>query len=495
MASAVLQIRPQQGPQETFLSSSADIVIYGGAAGGGKTFGLLLETTRHLDNPEYGAVIFRRTYPEIAMKGGLWDESRKIYPAIGGMPKETTLEWEFPSRASIKFAHLQYESDLISWGGSQIPLIAFDQIDTFTERMFWFLFSRNRSMCGVRPYIRATCNPVVEDDAEFGWLATLIGWWIDPETGYPIPERSGVPRWFVRINDALQWDESAEALRARFSYLPADDVMPKSLTFIPAKLSDNLILMRKDPGYRANLLAMPLVERERLLGGNWKVRPSAGKIFNRAWFDVVGAAPTRCIRLRYWDKAGTHDGGCFSAGVRMAYDVDEGGFYIEHCLAGQWSAHAREQVIRQTAALDGPDVEIWIEQEPGSGGKESAENTILSLPGFIVRADRVTGDKIRRSYPMSAQAEARNVKLVRGDWVAAWLDEAHKFEEKSAYKDRVDAAVGAYNQLAPRAARRFDIAGGGAERPSDPVLVGTNGGTQLVDPSVLASIHAHGFRR
>lgn len=491
---------PQPGPQEAALASPADILIYGGSAGGGKTWGLLYEPIRHADNPDFGAVIFRRTYPEIMNKGGMWDESRKVYPYLKAIPKEGDAEWTFPSKATVKFAHLQYESDLDSWTGSQIPLLCFDQLETFTERMFWYLMSRNRSTCGVKPYIRATCNPVPPEDKVGGWLPVLIAWWIDQDTGFPIPERSGVVRWFVRLNDKLIWGESWADLARQYPDLVAPDgvfddeekVPAKSLTFIPAKLTDNQILMKIDPGYRANLLAMPLVERERLLDGNWKVKPSAGKILNRSWFQIVEEAPRDCLWLRYWDKAGTEGGGCNSAGVRMGYSETTKLFYISSCIAGQWSAHNREKVISQTADLDGPDVEIWIEQEPGSGGKESAENTVISLPGFVVRADRVTGDKIRRAYPLSSMSEARNVKLVRGPWNEEWLEEAHRFEPESTMKDRIDATAGAYNKLAVRFRNSFGITGGGAAPPLVPVAVGENGHTQTIDPDILQSIRNSG---
>src|SRR5688572_29150748 len=92
-------IAPQPGPQTKFISSSADIVIYGGAAGGGKTWGLLLEPLRHIHNPRFGGVIFRRSYPEIENEGGLWDESETIYPFAGGKPIKGRMEWQWPSGA------------------------------------------------------------------------------------------------------------------------------------------------------------------------------------------------------------------------------------------------------------------------------------------------------------------------------------------------------------------------------------------------------------
>jgi len=124
------------------------------------------------------------------------------------------------------------------------------------------------------------------------------------------------------------------------------------------------------------------------------------------------------------------------------------GFYlIEDVVRGQWSALERERILRQTAELDGPGVAIWIEQEPGSGGKESAEASVRSLAGFTVHAEPVTGAKDVRAMPFAAQCEAGNVRLVRGAWNGAFIDELMSFPSGT-HDDQVDAAAGAFNKLA-----------------------------------------------
>src|SRR5574340_642678 len=171
------ELRPQPGRQTEFLSSSADIVIYGGAAGGGKTWSLLIEPLRHISNGRFGAVIFRRSRPEITKEGGMWDETQDVYPMMGARQNQSDLHWTFPSGARVGFGHIQYDKDLEAWKSSQIALIEFDQLETFTEKMFFYMLSRNRSTCGVRPYIRASANP------QPGWLADFLSWWIDDD-GY-----------------------------------------------------------------------------------------------------------------------------------------------------------------------------------------------------------------------------------------------------------------------------------------------------------------------
>ena len=117
----MVEIRPQPGPQEAFLSSSADIVFYGGAAGGGKTWALLLEPLRHINNKDFAAVIFRRNSTQVRNPGGLWTESSELYPTLGATGSETVLEWRFPGGALVKFAHLEHEKTRLNWQGAQIP--------------------------------------------------------------------------------------------------------------------------------------------------------------------------------------------------------------------------------------------------------------------------------------------------------------------------------------------------------------------------------------
>lgn len=199
-------------------------------------------------------------------------------------------------------------------------------------------------------------------------------------------------------------------------------------------------------------------EGERSWLALYQQRPRAieGMMFKRPWYEIVDAAPAVAERVRYWDKAGTDGGGAYTAGVLMSR-TDEGLYLIEDVIRGQWSAGAREKVIKQTAEADKArhgHVVSWVEQEPGSGGKESAENTIRNLDGFAVHAERVTGDKVTRAEPLASQSEAGNVRLLRGAWNTEFLDEITAFP-LGKYKDQTDAASGAYNKLAARGGLYF----------------------------------------
>ncbi|GAH74836.1 unnamed protein product [marine sediment metagenome] len=122
-------------------------------------------------------------------------------------------------------------------------------------------------------------------------------------------------------------------------------------------------------------------------------------------------------------------------------------YIIDDVVRGQWSSGKREERIKQTAEMDGKHVSVWVEQEPGSGGKESAEATIKNLAGFIIKAERVTGAKEVRAEPYSIQVEAGNVSVLNKPWTKEFIDEHESFP-MGKYKDQVDGASGAFNKLA-----------------------------------------------
>lgn len=161
--------------------------------------------------------------------------------------------------------------------------------------------------------------------------------------------------------------------------------------------------------------------------------------------DYAPAQGSIAQSVRYWDKAATEGGGAYTAGVLM-HRLRDGTFVIEDVERGQWSPYQREQRIKQCAQRDGQRVNIYVEQEPGSGGKESAITTIRGLAGYKVRADQVTGSKEVRAEPYAAQVEAGNVYLVKAKWNRPFRDE-HEVFPAGQYADQVDAAAGAFNKL------------------------------------------------
>lgn len=442
-------LTPQPGKQTDFLSSTADIVIYGGGAGAGKTRGLLMEPLRHLNNKKFRALIFRRSLPQIKKPGALWDEALAMYGEIGDV-RIGALKIVFKSGMEISFSHMNYEKDKKIYDGSQIPLICFDELQTFEESQFRYMFARNRSDCGVNAYMRCTCNPEPNS-----WILKYIDWFVGSD-GFPIQERSGKVRWFVAIDDHLSWADSKADLKERFG----KQCEPKSLTFIPATVYDNPELLRANPGYLANLQSLTKMERQRLLEGNWNISIKKGDWFDRKWVKIVDDIPEYTNSARYWDRAATikdadHRNPDATAGIKMIYV--NGIYYVVHLEHFFQSPHGvRNRIIR--VAINERETACIVERDPGAAGKVEAQflvNDILKAAKCEVRMRRVTQDKLTRFKPFSSAAEAGIIYVLKGAWNDIFFQELESFgTDGNHHDDIVDASAGAFNFLHDQESRR-----------------------------------------
>ena len=320
------------------------------------------------------------------------------------------------------------------WQGSQIALIGYDELTHFTKRQFFYMLSRNRSGCGIKPYIRATCNP----DAD-SWVAEFISWWIDAETGYPLRERSGKIRYMARINEDIIWADTKQELVLKG--VSESDV--KSVTFIASTIEDNKILLKNDPSYLANLKALPLVEREQLLKGN----------------NMLEKLPTDIILwARGWDLAATAEDEngdpAYTAGVLIG--KRKNGRYIVADVINRrcGSAEVRE-LIKITCIADRAKygrVLTRLPQDPGQAGKAQAQSFLKFLSGFIVRILPESGDKVTRAEPFSAQwlglegMEKGNVDVLIAPWNEMYFNQMESFPQ-SKFKDIVDASSSAFSEI------------------------------------------------
>lgn len=449
-----VEIGPQPGPQTRFLQSPADIVIYGGAAGGGKSWGMLLEALRNISVPRFRGVIFRRQRVDIKNSGGLWDAACEIYPLAGGFGTRHNLTWTWPGSAKVQFSHLENESDRFNWQGAEVAMIGFEELTQFSEKQFWYMLSRNRSTCGVRPYIRATCNPDPKS-----WVKRLIAWWLDPVTGDPIPDRDGVIRWMARVGDELQWADTREELVEKFG----KDCEPKSFTFIHADVFDNPALLERDPGYLANLKMLPRVDRLRLFKGNWNVEETAGELFREEWFKIVPVAPAATRRVRTWDLAATEPSSAnpdpdWTAGGLISR-ADNGLFIIHEIVRfRETPGRVKERILNiasQDALRFGRNITIRIVHDPGQAGKHQVHDYATALAGYdvvFVKQNKQKGDKVTAAKPASSQAEHGNVVLVSDEnsqtkWVHDFIAECVNFPGGD-HDDMVDVFSDGINGLA-----------------------------------------------
>lgn len=317
---------------------------------------------------------------------------------------------------------------------------------------FWYMFSRLRSTSGVRPYIRATTNP----DAE-SWVADMLEWWIEqdsnsPNYGLPIPERSGVIRYFARINNELMWADSPEELVSRHG---CDFLDAKSFTFIPAKITDNPILMKKDPSYLSNLKALTRVERARLLDGNWKVRPKAGDYFPRDAITVIDWRPTDVVKwIRSWDLAATEEGDGRDPDWTVGLLVgrrSNGKIVVADMIRVRRKAAVIESLVKTIAARDGKDTWILLPQDPGQSGKSQKESFVGALYDFTVLSRTITKNKVAiasggANSPASLWQQGQ-IEIVRAPWNKDFIDEMDAFPTKGVHDDICDSFSTCVRQL------------------------------------------------
>lgn len=448
--------RPHPGPQTRFLSTTATEVLFGGEAGGGKTDGLVMGALRYVDCPDYTGVIFRRTYKELA--GKLLPRASEWYPSAGGTYNKAEHLWSFPSGARVYFSHLEHDDSVEIFQGWEIQYLAFDELTHFTKYQYGYLRSRLRSPSGIPLRIRAGSNP---GGPGHDWVVDRWAPWLRAnDATYTGPRAtSGEVLWSVQEGEAARWVTTEEARQINAAWRaapPAErDRMPlaRSLVFIRSRLSDNPSL--QGTGYAQELDTLDPLTRAQLRDGNWLARPARGLLFKRAWFGIVDAIPHDVRYVRCWDRAGTPEAVSVKVGGKAAnsdpdYTVgvklgrrSTGEWFIADCVRLRARPREVRECILRTADLDGRGCSVALWQDPGQAGKYEVEDYVTALAGYHVVVMLQSKDKVTYAKPVSAQAEGRNIAILRADWNDTALQELEAFPE-GAHDDIVDALSGAF---------------------------------------------------
>ena len=405
-------------PQAAALLVPARELLYGGAAGGGKSDYLLMAALQHVDEPRYAALLLRRTYPELAMPGAIMDRATewlRPYRASGEVHwDDSEHTFTFPSGATLTFGYLQSRDDHLRYQSAEFQFIGFDELTAFKEEQYRFLFSRLRRLEGSRIPLRmrAASNP---GGPGHEWVKQRF-----------IVEGRGAGR-----------------------------------TFIPARLADNPSLDYDE--YLASLSELDPVTRARLLAGDWDARQGGG-FFRREWFldrmvaDIPVDDPV-VASVRYWDFAATPPTGTndpdYTVGVRMGR-LRGGRVVIQDVQRMRGTPNDVEALVLRTAAADGPRVKVLLEQEPGSAGVTVVNYYSRRLMGYPVRAVRPDKKKEIRAAPYASAVQAGHVLMLPGRWLGAFLDEHEAFDPETGshgHDDQVDAAAGAFAGLVQASAK------------------------------------------
>ena len=393
--------------QKVFLRTYSLEALFGGAAGGGKSSALLMAALQYVDVPNYSAILFRRTYADLALPGAIMDRFQ------AWISEHEDIKWNannytavFPSGARISFGYLNNSQDYLRYKGAEFQFIGMDEVTEIREADYRYLFSRLR---------RPASGPLAK---------------------VPLRMRSA-------SNPAPNW------VRQRFII----EGKEQGRIFVPSFLTDN-------PGidaasYRQSLQALDPIERKRLEEGDWW-STTLGSMFDRESVvlldqNEIPELSSMSRAVRFWDLAATEPSSTnpdpdWTVGTLMMFD--QGIAYILDVKRARVKGEKVEQLIAQTAYEDGHAVPVRMEQEPGSSGKALVDQYArYVLPGYDFLGMRSTGDKVTRARPFAAALANGNVRAVRGPWLTDWLDELSTFPEACDHDDQVDSATGAFTHL------------------------------------------------
>jgi predicted phage terminase large subunit-like protein len=386
--------------QLAFLALDCKEAMYGGAGGGGKSDALLMGALMYVDVPGYAALILRKTYKDLSLPDAIMSRADQWLRGTDAHWSEEKKTWTFPSGATLTFGYLQHEVDMYQYQGAAGQYIAFDELTQFPERPYRYLFSRMRRL-----------------------------------KGFPVP---------IRMRSATNPGGLGHVwVKQRFLV----EGKAHGRIFIPARMEDNPYL--DQAAYDESLQELDPVTRAQIREGNWDVVEGGNK-FKREWFKIVDVKPADIIKqVRYWDVAATEPkpgkDPDYTVGTLMGRRAN-GTYIILHQVRLRGTPAAVDAAIYQTARVDGKEVEIWEEQEPGASGVKVIDDRRKLLAGYTYRGDKVTGSKEIRANPVSSQAEAGNIELLQGPWIGAWLDEISVFPNGE-HDDQVDSMSGAFGKL------------------------------------------------
>ena len=390
--------------QLAFLMLPHREAMYGGAGGGGKSVALLAGALQYVDIAGYGALIIRKTYPQLSQSSGLIPRSHEWLAGTDAKWDEQERIWTFPSGATLKFGHMEHRNSKYQYQGAEYQYVGYDELTAFDESSYRFLFGwLRRPTAGPLSHIplrmRAASNP--------GGIG-----------------HDWVKRYFVDAGPSPE----------RF--------------FLPASAKDNPSLDL--PSYLESLSYLDPVTRAQIMNGDWTARHGGSK-FRREWFDIVEVAPPESRFVRFWDLAATFpeegEDPDWTVGVKLGLHPN-GLFYVADVVRFRDTPLTVEAKIRRTAEIDGVGCAVRMEQEPAASGVMTIDHFARTvLLGYDFRGVKTSGAKEERANPVSSASERRQVKLVRANWTTAFLDEIEAFPLGS-HDDQVDALSGAYQELA-----------------------------------------------
>lgn len=433
--------------QQSFLADDCMEMLYGGAAGGGKSASLLLAALQYADVPGYSALLMRKTFAELDKPAALMDLAQEWLRGTGAQWNSMRKRFTFPTGgnpAVLSFGFCETDNDKWQYQSAAYQFIGIDEVTEWQyESTYRFMFSRLRRLKGsqVPLRMRSGSNPI---GIGAGWVKN---------------------RFVVATGS-----DGQTASAGVFESKELDTKYVRK--FLPARLTDNVYL--DQAAYRASLSALDAYLVQALEAGNWDVKPP-GKMFQRSWFKrFIYEKPVDIISCRFWDFAATPEdaGGnpSWTCGVRLGYR--DGIYYLMDVKRARVDPEGAERLVKVTAEEDGPYCDIVLEEEGGSAGKAVTAHYIKLLPHRTVIGWHPTGPKPARAKGIAGQCGANNVVVVvpppsAPQWMEPFFDELEQFppETDRIKTDQVDAFSGAYIYLSQQALLDYESITMTGERP------------------------------
>lgn len=370
---------------------------------------LLMAALQYVDIPGYNAVLFRDTFQNLIKPSGLISRAHEWLQNTDARWNGDEKKYTFPSGATLNFSYLDGPLDHFNHQSAEYQFVGIDEMVQIRENQALYLFSRLRrlkTMQHVPIRFRGASNPPAKEQIATGaWVKRR---YIDPDNRY---------------------DSQTKEYRV----------------FIPARIVDNPYVDAED--YIKSLYNLDPVTRKQLMDGDWEVKMT-GHLFNPDWFEIITVKelPEFVKIVRGWDFAGSENvDSKYTSGFKMGVTNDNI-YVILDINRFRGTPGVVENELYYTACRDGKHVIIDLPQDPGQAGKYQIHVLRKRLDGFMVKSSPESGSKIERAGPFSSQAEAGNVKMLKGKWNDDFLEEALLFPDGE-FTDQVDSASRCHNSL------------------------------------------------
>lgn len=340
-----------------------------------------------------------------------------------------------------------------------------DEMTHFTQSQFLYLLGRLRSQAKTHSFAMGTCNP--DPDS---WVLSWVEWYLNSE-GYPDPEKDGIIRYFVIVEDRPIFANTEKELADAYPEICyAEDnegdlqyVPPMSFCFISGTIFDNKALLKSNPKYLSALKAQSPINRARLLDGNWFARPEGSSYFQRQWLNKLDHVPLGCIEARGWDLASAEPSDKnrypdYTASIKML-KTDQNNYiivgdYIKDTfdeltrVNGKFRKRpgVRDKFMLSQAKHDGVDTTIVLPKDPGQAGTFAFQEMAkyFTNAGFLVAEDPNPSNKskLKRFEAFSSAAQNGLVSIVEDTFepatLAAFYKELESFDGERSTADRKD---------------------------------------------------------